>query len=303
MALPQVQQSLEQVSTLAPLPLHQPTPTFLPMSDCLTSQFAPQLPHLSQEMTPISTRTRSGSGHCFPPGLSAPPGTPSHGSALHGVAKCRPCAWFWKESGCRNGKDCGHCHLCPDGELKERKKIKMVQMRLGLVTPVTQASNNIVDLTPFCLVQEGSCSGSELESTTCCSSPEQEMRSDEEALITSVIGCLGLEEGESVPAQKSPEALSTLTSAGMKAPPSTPSHGLLAHAAGICKPCAWYWKPSGCQNYETCNYCHTCPEGELKARKRSKNAAMRLGLVTPKANSLSASFEEARYPLNLAACL
>jgi hypothetical protein len=49
---------------------------------------------------------------------------PSKGSALHALGNCRPCAWLWKPSGCQNGKDCGHCHTCPPGELKERKRIK-----------------------------------------------------------------------------------------------------------------------------------------------------------------------------------
>jgi len=60
----------------------------------------------------------------FPPGLQPPPGIPNHGSALHGSGTCRPCAWFWKYPGCQKGQDCGHCHLCPDGEIKVRKKAK-----------------------------------------------------------------------------------------------------------------------------------------------------------------------------------
>jgi len=194
--------------------------------------------------------------------------------------------------------------VCPDGELKNRKKNKMVVMRLGLATP-KPASNVVVDLSPFFPTQEGSYSGSEQESTTCCSSPEQESApggSDEEALITSVIGCLGLEDTtEAGLGQKSSEARQ-----GAKAPPNTPSFGSSAHIAGTCKPCAWFWKPSGCQNYDNCAYCHICSEGELKARKKSKNVAMRLGLVTPKPKSVSTSFgdmADMRYPLSLAACI
>jgi len=59
-----------------------------------------------------------------PPGLPPPAGMPSHGSALHLVKGCRPCAWFWKETGCQNGEDCWHCHLCPESALKDRKRIK-----------------------------------------------------------------------------------------------------------------------------------------------------------------------------------
>jgi hypothetical protein len=70
-----------------------------------------------------------------PPGLKAPPNTPSHGSVMHTLGNCRPCAWFHKEKGCQNGRECNYCHVCTDGELKSRKKNKQVAMRLGLVTP------------------------------------------------------------------------------------------------------------------------------------------------------------------------
>lgn len=70
-----------------------------------------------------------------PPGLDPPVGTPSHGSLLHEAGGCQPCAWFWKPSGCQNGKACTYCHACPEGELRARKKAKRTMMRLGLVTP------------------------------------------------------------------------------------------------------------------------------------------------------------------------
>lgn len=54
---------------------------------------------------------------------------PSAGSTTHGSGQCRPCAWFWKPQGCANGADCRHCHMCPEGELKNRKKDKVATMR------------------------------------------------------------------------------------------------------------------------------------------------------------------------------
>jgi len=60
---------------------------------------------------------------------------PSIGSELHGVAgadgqpACRPCAWFQKDGNCLNGRTCGFCHLCPPGELKNRKKQKIARFR------------------------------------------------------------------------------------------------------------------------------------------------------------------------------
>jgi hypothetical protein len=70
-----------------------------------------------------------------PPGLQPPPGTPSHGSLMHSVGNCRPCSWFWKPEGCRNGDECLHCHLCPADEIKSRRRSKFAIMRLGLATP------------------------------------------------------------------------------------------------------------------------------------------------------------------------
>lgn len=42
---------------------------------------------------------------------------------------CQPCAWFYKDSGCLNSASCRYCHLCPQGELKNRKKQKIARLR------------------------------------------------------------------------------------------------------------------------------------------------------------------------------
>jgi len=58
--------------------------------------------------------------------------TPTYrGSSLHGTGLCRPCAWFWKPTGCKNGTTCAHCHLCPEGELQARRKAKNALLRQG----------------------------------------------------------------------------------------------------------------------------------------------------------------------------
>jgi len=83
------------------------------------------------------------------PGMPLPPGPPpmntlaggSKGSSTHGSGKCRPCAWFWKPDGCQSGLDCNYCHLCPEGELKSRKKLKVAAMRMGALTPAKPGSN------------------------------------------------------------------------------------------------------------------------------------------------------------------
>jgi len=63
---------------------------------------------------------------------------PSPGSAIHGTGRCNPCAWFWKARGCQNGQTCTYCHLCPEGELKNRKKAKVVALRMGAIEPSSE---------------------------------------------------------------------------------------------------------------------------------------------------------------------
>jgi hypothetical protein len=66
--------------------------------------------------------------------ISELPMSPEHvsvGSALHGIGQCLPCAWAWRPNGCKAGSSCNYCHLCPDGELKRRKKEKIAAIRAG----------------------------------------------------------------------------------------------------------------------------------------------------------------------------
>lgn len=54
---------------------------------------------------------------------------PSVGSQMHGAGLCRPCAWLWKVDGCKNGKDCRHCHSCPQSEIKRRRAVRLSAKR------------------------------------------------------------------------------------------------------------------------------------------------------------------------------
>lgn len=56
---------------------------------------------------------------------------------------------------------------------------------------------------------------------------------------------------------------------------ATWSAGSEQHEAGACKPCAWVWKPSGCENGQLCTFCHACDENQFKSRKKEKIARMR----------------------------
>eukprot|EP00927_Polykrikos_kofoidii_P018440 TRINITY_DN18549_c0_g1_i1.p1 TRINITY_DN18549_c0_g1~~TRINITY_DN18549_c0_g1_i1.p1 ORF type:complete len:317 (+),score=39.13 TRINITY_DN18549_c0_g1_i1:61-951(+) len=54
------------------------------------------------------------------------------------------------------------------------------------------------------------------------------------------------------------------------------SVGALGHEAGTCSPCAWFWRPSGCSNGRDCRFCHTCPNGTLRRKRREKTKLMRI---------------------------
>lgn len=122
--------------------------------------------------------------------------------------------------------------------------------------------------------------------------PAKSLRHDTEDLST-------IEEDDD--ATSLPTKSRSLPNFGDSESPATdgPSLGSSEHGTGICTPCAWFHKPDGCLNAKDCRYCHLCPEGELKKRKKQKVARMRLGLVTPKAGGGSPSAQ----PLNLAALL
>merc|ERR1739848_913591 len=55
------------------------------------------------------------------------------------------------------------------------------------------------------------------------------------------------------------------------------SVGSAQHSLGTCKPCAFLWKSDeGCQNGTNCNFCHMCPPGEVKRRKKDKLAVRKM---------------------------
>lgn len=206
-------------------------------------------------------QTGLGRGVEFPPGLEPPAESPSHGSILHGSGICKPCAWFWKQGGCQNGAECGHCHLCPEGAIKARKKTKMAIMRLGLATPKAEVTDVVTGFSftskeeAWCRLSTTTCPGSETDSHS--------LGSDQETAKKSTLL-----------AQEQPVKVFERSSKGSS-----------EHGNGKCRPCAWFWKSTGCSNSANCSYCHLCPDGELKQRKKSKITLLRLGLSTPKADT------------------
>eukprot|EP00913_Durusdinium_trenchii_P002992 g2768.t1 len=76
----------------------------------------------SSELTWEASEGSSPAEMDLPEGFPIDP-LPSVGSAMHHAGECRPCAWFWKR-GCLNGRDCLHCHLCPEGSVRQKKADK-----------------------------------------------------------------------------------------------------------------------------------------------------------------------------------
>lgn len=65
----------------------------------------------------------------------------------------------------------------------------------------------------------------------------------------------------------------SMTSAMVQAlgSPEMPTVGSQAHDRGRCKPCAFSWKPEGCQGGVDCPFCHLCDSGEKTRRRKTKN--------------------------------
>lgn len=202
-----------------------------------------------------------------PPGLAPPLGSPSHGSVLHLRGACRPCAWFWKQGGCQNGRDCQHCHLCPQGEVKLRKKVKQTLIQLNRSGhPLQFAEEQAARNSSFGFQME-----STSDSLAACTTSDHDTTigtmSENEMNTVS-------EDDEEAPARVAALAPWPLCAVPMDVAEGHPGSAL--HTAGKCQPCGWFWKSGGCQRGQCCTFCHLCPEDEIKARKKSKHALLRL---------------------------
>lgn len=269
----------------------------------------------SKSKNPISIHVQNQSeiGLQFPPGLEPAHGNPSNGSALHMSGKCRPCPWFWRPQGCQNGQNCEHCHLCPEGEIKARKKVKQIIMRLGLATPKVTAGQqqktvtsmertpkqqDIVTCFPTTAERESA--------TSTCSDQESTSGPGSESGVA-----FSSEPAASSEQDETPEPLTPPTQnfpnpflpppPGLEPTLGMPNQGSALHNSGNCHPCAWFWKSVGCQNGQNCAHCHICPVGALKARKKYKQAMMRVGLVTPKSDP--AHDNQTKYAISLASLI
>jgi len=63
--------------------------------------------------------------------------------------------------------------------------------------------------------------------------------------------------------------------AALEFPEGISSIGALGHYTKTCKPCAWNWKPGGCVHRTRCDFCHLCDRGEVKRRRKDRDAFLR----------------------------
>eukprot|EP00428_Durinskia_dybowskii_P052371 CAMPEP_0170319752 /NCGR_PEP_ID=MMETSP0116_2-20130129/60594_1 /TAXON_ID=400756 /ORGANISM="Durinskia baltica, Strain CSIRO CS-38" /LENGTH=460 /DNA_ID=CAMNT_0010572491 /DNA_START=51 /DNA_END=1433 /DNA_ORIENTATION=+ len=245
------------------------------------------------------------------PTPQSPRSLPSIGSAWHATGDCVPCAWFWKPQGCNNGAQCTRCHMCPEGEVKARKKLQkqvMVQKTkeakqepayvtvaqletapsaasltaavhsTGVEIPIKHTFIHYSE--PPCEVVEGppvySAPGIMLHpqagSTSAAAAAAE--ASAVAAAAAAVIGAPSSAAAAVVAAAAAAIALPGGAAADGTAAGS--SAGNEAHLRGECKPCSYFWyKADGCRNGYDCAFCHLCEKGENKKRKKERIRALK----------------------------
>lgn len=248
-----------------------------------------------------------------PPGLCLTAACPSAGSVLHATGQCRPCGWFWKPQGCQNGTACGHCHLCPPDEVKVRKLTKAAMVKSSL--SIAMCSDNVAAgnakelpspalqplLPPLLhlstlLLSVGVPLPPPVPSALIATTP-QLLSSPLQSFTTldppappseSPRLMLPIEHSQTPPPLSCPSSPLAAQPLLLQYPRLTlnlskeirPSVGSTLHREGRCTACAWFWKPQGCGNGQDCSYCHLCPPGEIRRRRKLKNAALRAQAAT-----------------------
>lgn len=181
---------------------------------------------------------------------------PSVGSAMHSVGMCKPCAWFWKQDGCQNGKECLHCHLCPRGSVKALKRSKKhLAAELKRGNEFSQVMSSVVPFRPPPGLE--AMQPFEIEQLRSAAPAIMEPLEEAHPLEDDFSNLLGDEHLETESQGSVGEHMSI---------------GSALHGSGECKPCSFFWKALGCKLGKDCAHCHLCPEGETKARKKQMRA-------------------------------
>lgn len=221
---------------------------------------------------------------------------PSAGSALHAAGGCCPCAWFWKPQGCDNGASCARCHLCPQGEVKARKKaakqalVRREKERQKFEEPayVSVAQLETAHMPTPAMTTSAAAGGEPATLSGIGDVPLKNTFIHYSEPASDVSGgppvysapCILLR--PDVPTSDSASPLLPLrndgTSAASTGEPETTTAetGTAAHARGECRPCSYFWyKVDGCRNGHECAFCHLCEKGENKKRKRDRIRALK----------------------------
>lgn len=237
----------------------------------------------------------------------------SEGSLLHASGECKPCAWFWKAEGCSNGERCLHCHLCPPGAIKERKKLKKAEMQLAAEkSKVALEAEQVKASLSLGSAMHGSglcrpcawfwkptgCENGQdcLHCHLCPSDAIKDKKKSKKAaqpllqmqLVQQQTAMIQHQQRQLVQMQMQMEMQRqqmhfVAMSQASFLQSTLPSKGSALHCTGSCKPCAWFWKEQGCQNGADCDYCHFCGPEELKVRKKVKETLLRRGISVAKA--------------------
>lgn len=210
--------------------------------------------------------------------VGAPTGLASIGSQEHGTGNCKPCAWFAKPEGCKNGMECRHCHMCPTGEIQRRRRIKWFRLK-NQIGQAAVEQDDVDDGTSSHALEDRSFMPG-VSDRVLQTFPNMKATTGRDAMCNSMPLVL-LEPSGSLIADIMHQAL--------------PSIGSQAHGRGNCRPCAWFFKSEGCANGKDCRHCHACPAGEIQRRRKLKVATLcieRQFRVGSQDTSVMASFLE-----------
>jgi len=196
-------------------------------------------------------------GTCKAVKISSPALPPSVGSLLHATGACTPCPEFWQPEGCGEGEaakapDASSLFRPPPGLEGIQAEAVCADVNEGLQRPVGSSLHGTGMCKPCAWYwkPQGCSNGAECKHCHMCPKDEVKARSRRK-----------------------------LKKAGNDAELSTTGAlGSALHGTGLCKPCAWFWKPGGCKNGDECKHCHLCPEGEIKARKMANKAAAKIAV-------------------------
>lgn len=171
----------------------------------------------------------------------------SAGAVGHRDGTCRPCAWNWKDSGCRKGTSCEYCHLCEDGVFQKRVKDKKKKQK------VPRDYERHVDF--------GMCTSG---------GDEMLQQADVHATFDPAMS-LRLAISKARANQDAQSEEETLGASGPNVITSLSwSAGAEFHAEGTCRPCAWNWRETGCSKGASCEYCHMCEDGVFQRRTKTR---------------------------------